>query len=332
MTSHQKSPVKIRLARPKQTRRMLTRSRVIRYGLRNLTRNAWLTIAATAVMTVTLLIILATVVMSQMLSSTVVKLRDNIDVSIYFDPKTDDDTLRNLAGKMQLVENVKGVTISNSQSEYDKFVEENKNDRNLIKTIADIEINFPAVMHVKINDLNNVQPIRNMVEEDPQYQKWIYTRRQPTYAGDQQQTINTIASWADLAQRGGLTAAAVFLIISILVIFNTIRMAIFSRREEIEMMKLVGADKSFIRGPFLIEAAIYGILAALIATALGFAAFAWLTPRLSNYGVMVDSVQEMMVSWWWVVLAAMIAIGVAIGYVSARLSARRYLKWEVFHN
>jgi cell division transport system permease protein len=222
--------------------------------------------------------------------------------------------------------NAGGVTVSNSQSEYDKFVEENKNDPNLIKTISEIEVNFPAVMHVKVNDLNNLQPIRELVEENSQYQEYLYGRRPPTYAGDQQETINKIASWADLAQRGGLIAGGVFLVISILVIFNTIRMAIFSRREEIEMMKSVGADRYFIRGPFLIEAEMYGILAAIIATVLGYIAFMWLVPGLSSYGVIVDSVQSIMVSWWWVVLLAMIAIGVAIGYISARLSARRYLK------
>ena len=325
-TKSSKPQPKTRLARPKQTRRALTRSRIVRYGVRNFTRNAWLTVAATAVMTITLIIMFATVVMSQMLSGTVTKLRENIDISIYFSPKTDDDTLRNLAGKMRLVENVKSVTISNSQSEYDKFIEENKNDSDLIKVIAQIDVDFPAVMHVKVDDLNNLQPIRETVEEDPQYQKWIYARRQPTYSGDQQQTINTIAGWADVAQRGGLVAGVVFLVISILVIFNTIRMAIFSRREEIEMMKLVGADKHFIRGPFLIEAEMYGILAALIATVLGYVAFMWLAPGLSSYGVMIDPVQSVMASWWWLVLLAMMSIGIAIGYVSARLSARRYLK------
>jgi cell division transport system permease protein len=302
----------------------------MRYGMRNFTRNAWLTVAATAVMTVTLLIMFATVVMSQMLSSTVTKLRDNIDISIYLKPGTDDDTLRVLAGTMKVTENVKpdGVTLSNSEQEYNKIVESYKGDSETIKTISEIDLlaSTPAVMHVKVNDLNNLQPIRDLVEKDPQYQKWLDPKHPPTYSGDQQETINKIASWANLAQRGGLIAGATFLVISILVIFNTIRMAIFSRRDEINMMKSVGADRYFIRGPFLIEAEMYGILAAIIATALGYVAFMWLAPGLSNYGVKVDPVQDLLTSWWWLVLLAMIAVGMAIGYISARLSARRYLK------
>jgi cell division protein FtsX len=92
------------------------------------------------------------------------------------------------------------------------------------------------------------------------------------------------------------------------------------------MMRSVGADSYFIRGPFLIEAEMYGILAALIATALGYVALTWLAPGLSNYGVMVEPIEDVMTSWWWLVLLAMIAIGIAIGYLSARLSTRRYLK------
>jgi cell division transport system permease protein len=328
--SAKKVQAKVRLARPKQTRRVLTHSRIMRYGIRNFTRNAWLTVAATAVMTVTLLIMLATVVMSQMLNSTVTKLRDNIDISIYLKPGTDDDTLRVLAGTMKVTRNVKpdGVTWNNSEQEYNKIIDSYKDDPETIKTISEIDLlaSTPAVMHIKVNDLNNLQPIRDLVENDLQYQKWLDSKHPPTYSGDQQATINKIASWANLAQRGGLIAGAIFLIISVLVIFNTIRMAIFSRRDEIDMMKSVGADRYFIRGPFLIEAEMYGILAAVIATALGYVALVWLAPGLSNYGVMVEPVEDTMTSWWWLVLLAMIAIGMAIGYFSARLSARRYLK------
>jgi cell division transport system permease protein len=334
MSASKKPPAKVRLTRPKQTRRALTHSRIMRYGVRNFTRNAWLTVAATAVMTVTLLIIFATVLASQILSNTAVNLRDKIDISIYFDSKTDDDTLRNLRGKMCLVENVQkctnsgGVTTSNGQSEYDKYVAENKDNKEIIGMISrdEVVINLPAVMHVKVNDLDNLQSIRDTVENDPQFQKWLDQNREPTYDGERREAINTIAGWASLAQQGGLIAGAVFLLISILVIFNTIRMAIFSRREEIDMMKSVGADRSFIRGPFLIEAEMYGILAALIATALGYAAFMWLAPGLSNRGVMVESVADLVTTWWWLVFLAMMAVGIAIGYISARLSARRYLK------
>lgn len=324
---------RVRRLKIKDQRWLLKQSRIFRYGVRNFTRNAWLTVAATAVMTITLLIIFATMVISQMLNSTVLSLREKIDISIYFNPETSDDTLRNLKGKMQLVENVRSVSVSSGQSEYNSYVNQIKDDPEKMKaltTLAESGIepadNFPAVMHVKVNNLNSLDSIKTAVNEDPQIQKWLSPKRAPSYAGDQQDTINRIANWANFAQRAGFIAGTIFLVISILVIFNTIRMAIFSRRDEIEMMKSVGADSHFIRGPFLIEAEMYGFLAALVATALGYLLFIWIAPSLESYGVDVTEVHRLLIDWVFLITVAMVAAGAAIGYISARLAVRKYLK------
>ena len=138
--------------------------------------------------------------------------------------------------------------------------------------------------------------------------------------------IDTINEWATIAERGGVIAGSVFVAISMLIIFNTIRMAIFNRREEIQMMKLIGADKNFIRGPFVVEAVMYGFFAALIATGLGFALLYWLEKPLSGYGVAVGPTLGLMTLFAPVVLFIMILIGAVIGVVSSRLAVRRYLK------
>lgn len=327
------SSSKVGRLQTKRQHKLLTHSRILRYGVRNFTRNSWLTVVATVVMVITLLIMFATIAISQMLNSTVVSLREKIDISIYLKPSISDDTLRNLKGKMQLVDNVRSVSVSNSQSEYDAYIDQIKSDPEKISVISTLsesgvkpEDKFPAIMHVKVNDLTKLDPIKKMVSDDPQFKEWTYEKRAPSYAGDQQDTINRIASWASFAQRSGLIAGAIFLTISILVIFNTIRMAIFSRRDEIEMMKSVGADSHFIRGPFLIEAQMYGFFAAILATALGYLLFMWIAPGLEEYGVVINDFHTILVEWVALIFAAMIAAGVAIGYISARFAVRKYLK------
>ena len=147
----------------------------------------------------------------------------------------------------------------------------------------------------------------------------------PTYDVNRAE-IATITSWARIARTGGMILAAVFLVISILIIFSTIRMAIFSRREEIYMMKLVGADKSFIRGPFLIEAEICGIIAGLIAATSSYFGFKFLSPKLANYGINVDSINELLDSnKLLLVYLAFVLAGMLIGKISARLAVSRYL-------
>ena len=104
-------------------------------------------------------------------------------------------------------------------------------------------------------------------------------------------------------------------------------MAIFSRREEIYMMKLVGADLSFIRGPFLVEAQICGIISGLLATTLGVIGFRFLEPHLSGYGIDVATVSQLLESSMLVaVYGIMIVIGMIVGTISARLAMQKYLK------
>ena len=138
--------------------------------------------------------------------------------------------------------------------------------------------------------------------------------------------IATITSWARIARTGGIILAAVFLVISILIIFSTIRMAIFSRREEIYMMKLVGADKRFIRGPFLVEAELCGVLAGIVAASVSYFGFMWLAPRLSGYGINVDEIVGLLQSNKLIIMFLIfIGIGIIIGRVSSRLAVSRYL-------
>ena len=120
--------------------------------------------------------------------------------------------------------------------------------------------------------------------------------------------------------------AVVFLVISVLIIFSTIRMAIFSRREEIYMMKLVGADKRFIRGPFLVEAEICGIIAGIIAATVSYFGFMLMAPKLTDYGINVESIVDVLESNRLIfVYVIFMAIGVIIGRISARLAVSKYL-------
>ena len=314
------------------TRRSVTNARVIKYGARNFVRNAWLSVAATLVMTITLTIIFVTIIASMILTSTAESMREKIDITVFFKPGTSQIELEKMANTMQADENVKSVVASDSKAEYDKFVEENKEDENLMQTLADENMSkkmleaMQATMRIKVKDIDDLDSVKNIVNTDLAFQASL-DEKAPTY-DDNRQEIETVTSWANLAKNGGIILGIVFLLISVLVIFNTIRMAIFSRREEIDMMKLIGADKAFVRGPFLMEASLYGVIAGIIASLLGYFGFKAIAPGLENYGVDISFIQFVLGSRWLaVVVFAMIVLGVLIGYISARLAVRKYLRY-----
>ena len=306
-------------------------TRIFKYGASSFQRNIWLSIAAALVMTITLLVLVATTFASSVLSSTAESMREKIDIAIYFKPGTDAETLAELAAIMEADDNVRSVTVSTSEQEYENLVAQNDNEE-LQTALADEDMKaqlisaMQAAMRVQVYDTEDLDSIRTIVSNDDLFVANIDPDNPPTYDSNSEQ-IETISSWANIAKNGGLVLGAVFLVISVLVIFNTIRMAIFSRREEIYMMKLVGASPSFIRGPFLVEAQICGLISGLCACVLSFIAYQTIKTPLVNYGVDLSNVIAVMESTWIIVVAlAIIAAGVLIGLVSSRLALRRYLK------
>ena len=104
-------------------------------------------------------------------------------------------------------------------------------------------------------------------------------------------------------------------------------MAIFSRREEIYMMKLDGADRAFIRGPFLVEAQLSGIVSGLLSFGLFYGGFRFLEPRLSRYGINVATISDILDSNRIIyIVLAMVLAGMLIGTLSARLAVHKYMR------
>lgn len=306
------------------------KARIVKYGTRGFSRNIWLSSAATVVMSITLIILFVTVVASIILTSTAEMMKDKIDITIYFKPTTSESALADLEELMREDSNVKSVETSTSQEEYEKFLVENANSDEVLN-ILDDEMKelmigkMQSTMRIKVHDVDDLTSVKKLVEEDELFEKYVDKEKAPTYDVNRAE-INTITSWARIARTGGIILAAVFLVISILIIFSTIRMAIFSRREEIYMMKLVGADKGFIRGPFLVEAEICGIIAGVIAGTVSYFGFKFLSPKLAGYGIDVGSINQVLESNQLIlVFLVFIAAGVIIGRLSARLAVSKYL-------
>ena len=318
------------MRRTKAVHPIREQGRIIKYGTKGFARNIWLSSAATVVMAITLVILFVTVVASVVLTNTAQMMRDKIDITIYFQPNTPEKTLQELSDIISEDKNIKSVVISTSEQEYDKFIEENAGSEEIINVLDDdmkalMISKMQATMRIKVYDVENLDSIKELVEKNEVFAKNIDEEMAPTYDVNQAE-IATINSWARIARTGGMILAIVFLVISVLIIFSTIRMAIFSRREEIYMMKLVGADKRFIRGPFLVEAEICGLIAGIIAATASYFGFMFLAPRLSNYGINVETIMDILESNKLIlVYVAFIAIGVVIGRVSARLAVSKYL-------
>lgn len=307
------------------------KSRIVKYGAIGFTRNIWLSTAATAVMTLTLFILFITVVASVILSNTADAMREKIDITVYFKPGTSEAVLGELKETMGADSNVKSVEVATSEEEYEKFISEHQDNKELLEVVKEDDMRqimiaqMQSTMRIKAHDVDDLTSIKNIVETNDVFQKNLDNKKAPTYNVNQIE-IATITTWARIARVSGIILGIVFLVISVLIIFSTIRLSIFSRREEIYMMKLVGASKGFTRGPFIVEAEICGIIAAILAATISYFFFGLIAPKLADYGINTDSIKEVLSSNKLIlVYLIFIVAGTAIGSISARLAVKKYL-------
>jgi len=315
------------LAGQKRKRRQwITFMRMVRYGVNNFSRNAWLTTAATAVMTITLLIIFMTVAARYTLQSTVEVIRSKVDMSIYVQNTTKDSDVKTIGDNLRKLSSVKSVDYVSPEEAREDFAKKHSDDSGALNALKEATNKFPGTFRVNLVDINDTKQLDEFVKSDTTLKKVIDKERPPSFAGARRSAIQNIASWVSFADKAGLVASAVFIAISSLIVFNTIRMAIFNRKEEIQMMKLIGADRNFIRGPFIVEAVVYGFIAALLATAIGLFALYAARDKLVSYQIAFDPTINAATTYSAFVLIIMIIIGALIGVFSSLIATRKYLK------
>ncbi|MBN9398235.1 hypothetical protein BGO18_01350 [Candidatus Saccharibacteria bacterium 47-87] len=315
------------LAQKKHHRRQwITFLRMCRYGVNNFTRNAWLTVAATAVMTITLFVIFVSFVSHNVLIDTVDQLRDKVNMSIYLKNDTTEKDVDTVVAQIENLSSVTSVSTKSPEEARTDFVNQNKTDEGTLGAVKEATNKFPWTISIKVKDINDTAQLSDLVKNNELVKEHIDPNRDPSFAGSRRTAIETIGRVAHFAQQIGILMSIVFVAISMLIIFNTIRMAIFNRREEIQMMKLIGADRAFIRGPFLVEAIVYGFFAAIIATGMGFALLVLAAPALATYDINVQPTLTLATYYAGIVLLAMIIVGAIIGMISSLLATRRYLK------
>ena len=310
----------------RRRRRTLTFIRMVRYGVNNFSRNAWLTIAATAVMTITLLIIFATVVARDVLLNTVQAVQDQVDMTVYVKSDAEEPAVQDVARSIEGLESVRSVRLISPEEAREEYVEKKRADPKSLNALNNSDPAFLWSVRVKMVDINNVSELEHFVETDEALKAIIDENNPPSFAGEYRTAIERIGGAVQFADRTGIIAGSVFVIISSLIIFNTIRMAIFNRREEIQMMKLIGAERSFIRGPFVVEAIMYGFIAALLATGLGILGVYAARDVLDSQGIAIMQTSEWLILYSPFVLVAMIIVGAFIGIISSLLATRKYLK------
>ena len=303
---------------------MITLWRVFKSGFRNTFRHAWLSSAATAIMAVTLLILTFFAFSIYFVQSQLKEVQQKIDLTLFVSDDAKDEQIKALQSKVLQVDGVASVVYVSKSDALKRLENSSEEGKKLAKSANEIGNPLPASLEVKlvkIDDIGTINQKIRSLSEGSIITETSFDSRDDNRKG----VVENIIKISNGITRVGAVLSGVFLVISLLIIFNTIRMAIFTRREEVEIMKLVGATKWFVRGPFIVEGAMYGVFGATIAVIalipVGRAAAQFLSDKL-NAGAAVTYFG----SNFGLIILAIYGVGVLIGALSSWLAISRHLK------
>ena len=308
--------------------KLITFGRIIKTGIQNFVRNATLAIAAMAVMVVTLSIILFSVIANATFTNTVQQITDKISVSVYLKDDVSEQRRNQLIEDVKKISNVKSVRYISKDEALEIYKKQNQNNPDLLAAISQTDNPLPASLDIKPKDTNKIQDIKNYLEK-PDIK--ALQSDETSYSGERKEAIDKITRGARFFREAGVVSVITFAIISMLIIFNTIRMAIFNRRDELNIMRLLGASSWYIRGPFVVETIIYGIISAVISVSICNALFVVSSSAFdaSSLGLLdIQYASQFFIKYFWLILTSQLAIGILIGAVSSVIASRRYLKFK----
>ena len=311
-----------------QTHRFISLERVVKAGFVNFFRNISLSIAATAVMVVTLTIVLFSVIANATFNNTISQINDKIDVSVYLKDIVTNDQKDKLISELQASQAVKNVKYISKDDALKQYRIDNQNNLDLLLAISQTDNPLPATLKIKPTDPSQINDIKNIVETKDNK---ALQSDETSYSGDRKEAIDKISTATSFFRKAVFVGVVVFAIISMLIIFNTIQMAIFNRRDELTIMRLLGAGTWFIKGPFVVETMIYGIVAAVVSLSLCNALFIVQSKAFdaSTLGLLdIKFANQYFADHFWIFLTTQLLAGMAIGAISALVATKKYLKFH----
>jgi cell division transport system permease protein len=301
---------------------LISLGRIIISGVTNLRRNIWLAGASTLIMTITLIILSSLSLMFIITNYSIKSIQQRVDISAYFKNETSESKILVVRDELQKDSRIKSVNYVSSEQAQNNFRTNHQNDQMVIDSLKELTENpFPATLQVKANNLEDYPGVAELLQSD-KYKGMI---DEVNYE-DNRVIIDRLNSLLKFIITFGSILMVVFCLIAILVIFNTIALTIYNRREEVEIMRLVGATNWYIRGPFIVEALTYSVIAAVITSALLIPIYFNMLPKISNYLTPGANIFNGNLPTFLLVIVVQLAIAFILSSISSLLAMRKYLR------
>jgi len=310
---------------------MTKAKRVAKAGFVNFWRNGWVSLATVLIMITTLFVIGSLIFDRAVLMSTLDDIQDKIDISVYFETDAQEAEILTLKESLAKLKEVKNIEYISSEQALTNFKERHKNDALITQSLDELEENpLGAALNIKAQEPSQYANISKFLEDNMKAGGVNSIIDKVNYRQNKV-VIDRLSEIISASEKSGAARSIILIIISIIVIFNTIRMAIYGSREEIRVMKLVGASNGFISGPFVIEGIMYGIVSAVATMAIFYPitlqfGTMFLSGPFTSFAFSQINIFDYYISNFAQIFFILLATGIILGAISSIIAVRRYLR------
>jgi cell division transport system permease protein len=299
--------------------------RVMKAGFVGFWRNAYVSLASIFVLAIALFVIGSTMFLNQLLAVSLDMVQSKVDINVYFVPDATSDEIDRILSSVESLPEVASVEFTSREDALKQYRENNQDDEIALQALEELDKNpLGANIAIQARDTSQYESVARFLDEQKALEQPLSPVIDEISYSRTKDSIDALTSIINVTEQASFIVMGVLLLAAILITFNTVRLAIYTSREEIAIMRLVGASNMFIRGPFMLQGIMYGFIAGLLALLLFYPILVWLGPRteaffeLNLFNYYVTNFGEIFV--------VLIGIGIILGVVSSTLAVARYLR------
>lgn len=293
--------------------------RVVKAGFVGFWRNAYVSLASIFVITVALFVIGSTMLIDQLLTVSLIQLQSKVDINVYFVPTALQEDIDALTKSVKALPDVEAVTYTSREDALSQYRTKNQNDSVAMQALEELKENpLGATIAIQAKETSQYESINQFLQEQksPIIDDINYVKNK--------ESIDKLTGIIDAVKQASFVTLLVLIIAATVITFNTIRLAIYTAKEEISVMRLVGASNAYIRGPFMLQGVMYGVISGVLALLILYPIVLWLGPKTAAFFQL--NIFDYFVNNFAYIFGVLIGIGVALGLVSSVLAITRYLR------
>lgn len=301
---------------------IIATTRVIKFALKDFWRNLGLSLMTISILMLTYLSLNLLVIVNFFTDAAIQAVENRVDVSVYFGPDVTDERILGVRGNLSSLPEVKNIDFITRDQALEQFKKNHANEPEILSALQEVGENpLGAVLVIKAKDAASYGPILEALDS-PAIKSLVADKT----VEDHRLLIDRLTTITNKVQRAALGLSLVFALISLLIVFNTIRVAIYIHREEIAIMRLVGASNNFVRLPFLIETFMFNIISVSLVAALIYSAVGLIEPAARAFFDADIGIVGYYQAHWLQIFGYQLAAVTFLSLVATGLSMGRYLK------